>query len=95
MVFQGDNGDIVTSEQGHDSFVVGYGEPAGFGDLITAASLHEAPFWEWAYLLADWGMLFARYSSTVAELQWIGNVPWSTRPIDLADIVAVTESLEV
>ena len=91
--FHGDNGDVVTSSKGEGLFVVGYGEPTNLGDLITTSSLDEAPFWEWAYLLASWGMLFTRYCSTAEELKWIGNVPLSTRPIDFADIADVAESL--
>jgi len=91
--FAGENGEVVVGGDGATTFVVGYGGPTEFGDPITTETLPEAPFWEWAYLLDDSGLHFARMGHSAGDIQWIGKVPWSTRPEDLDDIVTVELSL--
>jgi len=91
-IFKGEPGTVVDFGDNSPPFVVGYGEADVYGDPVISENVSDAPFCEWAYLLGDMALFFARLDGS-PKITWLGGVPWDTRPEDLDDLVKLEYSL--
>ena len=91
-IFNGEPGTVVDFGDTSPPFVIGYGEADVYGDPVSSDDLSDAPSCDWAYLLGDMALFFARLDGS-PKITWLGGVPWDTRPEDLDDLVKLEYSL--